>query len=138
MTSQRVRWDGYLSVLLPPGWDFSEESGVIAIFDPDGVGATQMSFARARPPATPNAHDLAKRFAASHGFGTVDPTAVLVGGLEAAVFEAIERRTRNYWRVWHACGRGRVATITYTCQDEDRDVERAAVDELVQGIEWLW
>jgi len=139
MIEERVVWEGYLSVAIPDGWQHEEDNGTISIFDPEGVGALQISFARGPEDVDINLHEWSQNFANNAGLGTVDPREAMLAGIAASTFEALSHDNEpTYWRIWHCGSHGRVATISYLCAADDRDTERPTIDRLVNSIRWLY
>lgn len=139
MTS-RVTWDGYLSLEIPRGWEWQEDDGTISIFDPDGVGAVQISFASAEDPSSPiEPEDFTAYFAKDVGFLDVSPVKIKLGGLPASYFEGVDQDSEpSLWRVWSAGRNGRVATISYTCAESDQSAESVHVDGMLDSVSWLF
>lgn len=131
-------WEGCFSVAVPAGWDCDEVDGTVSFYDPDGVGAVQVSFA-----AGPNDADVdidwwSEKFADEQGLAEVKAVNDTLGGLKAIRFEALTKEGEPaFWRVWHCGSNGRVATVSYTCAADDAEVERIAVDRLLASIRWL-
>jgi hypothetical protein len=141
MKDGRISWDGWCSVVVPDGWDLSEEDGLISITKQDGVGALQISFARRQRAGEPDAAetvDLTRSFATSQGW-LVDQDIELtrLPGSYRSRFEAVEDDDGKYfWEVWHFLDRRRAACITYVCPDEVREKEALARAQIVDSFRW--
>jgi hypothetical protein len=138
MIKDHMVWEGYLSLDLPRGWEIQEEDSIISIYNPQGVGALQISFARASSKAARiDAHDLTSNFAAGQGFEDVSPRSAELAGLEGSYFEGINM-DGELWRIWQAGRNGRAVLISYTCGACDAAVERGEIDEIIASIRWLF
>jgi hypothetical protein len=132
--SERIVWEGHLALDVPDGWESGTENGVITIYDPDGVGALQLSFLRAKKTTVVDTEHLARVFARDRGWTDVALVPVQLGGVAATYFESSS--DEEYWRVW-TCGRhDRGALVTYNCDESDRDRERTLIDGILGSIEW--
>jgi hypothetical protein len=140
MTSQQITWDGYLMLTFSLGWEWEEDGGIISIYAPSGAGAIQISFASSHTePSAIDVNALTKSFAEAQGFEDVRPSRTALGGIPASYFEGITKGEEpSLWRVWTVARNGRIATVSYTCSEEDRDFERTEVDGLLSGVRWLF
>ena len=138
--TRRVTWDGYLSLEVPSGWEWQEDEETISIFDPDGVGAVQISFAKAEDSSSSiEPEDFTAYFAKDVGFLDVSPVKTELGGLCASYFEGVDQDSEpSLWRVWSAGRNGRVATISYTCAESDRGAEKDHIDGMLDSLSWLF
>lgn len=139
---RRVVWEGWFSVEIPPDWTYTEQDGVISVFEPrKGVGGIQISLARRKKQENPSideAVDLAKSFAASRGW-MIDDHQIIVRTISkspAAELKYVEKAQKAFWQVWHILNYSRLAFLTYTCQDEDRDVELSDRMAVVESFRW--
>jgi hypothetical protein len=140
MTSQQIVWDGYVSLTVPLGWEWEEEGGIISIYDPAGTGVLQISFASSHAESSViDVNEFTKFFAEAQGFKDVRPGRMILDGLSASYFEGITKGDEpSLWRVWSVGRNGRVATVSYTCSEQDRDLERSQVDKLIRSVRWLF
>ncbi len=129
-----VVWEGWCSVDIPKDWTWSEDAGVISIFnETEGVGVLQISFA-SRPqlsiPTSEEAVTLSQSFAKSQNW-MIDASTVKVTRSENSLISAMVYCTSDeeptLWKVWHMVERSRVASITYNSAQEDKDIESGAV-----------
>lgn len=91
--SERIGWEGWCSLEIPAGWDWSQEGGTLTIFDADGVGALRLSFAtrdRHGAPSPTEAMELADAWNDSRGWAGIAPTATVISGCPAVEYEYVE------------------------------------------------
>jgi hypothetical protein len=80
-----------------------------------------------------------RHFTQAQGVANVRLARKDLGSLEASYFEGTDDDDEpSLWRVWGAGRNGRVVTISYTCGETDREVERASVDAIIASVEWLF
>jgi hypothetical protein len=136
---QRWTCPGWFSLAIPPGWIVKEDQDLVSFFDPNGVGALQISPARRDRPGRPDpaeARELAESFARSQGWtlGASTISAQTIGGGPGSSFE--REASGDYWQVWHAVSGTRAATITYTCKTADRAQEAAVRVAIFGSFRW--
>ena len=140
MTNVNIVWDEYLSLDIPVEWEYQEENGTISIYNPEGVGAIQISFAGTNDMVSEiDPAEFVIYFAQSLGFNNVEPTPVILNGLQSSYFEGIDNDIEpSLWRIWSAGRNSRVATISYTCDKHEHTVEKEDVDKIIASIIWLF
>jgi hypothetical protein len=137
---ERIVWEGWCSIELPPGWSWNEERGVISIFQDAGVGALQMSFARRQREQSVGESEpleLINAWASSRGWTDLGVQSAILAGSPAALLEHVEGGAEpTYWKIWEIVEKKRAALITYVCELPDADVERVARDQIVRSFMW--
>jgi hypothetical protein len=140
-TVARYLWEGWFSIELPEGWDFTEEDGLVSFFrnDAGAVGVLQISGAwrvLADPGDPKEPIQLACDFARSMGWALSEEQISLctVGGAPASEFNYED--DGESWRVWHVLGANRIARITYNSDKGDFEVERSACEAIVNSFRW--
>jgi len=134
---------GWFRITVPPGWEVEGGEDPVAIYRSDGPGALQVT-AQAPPPLRPGERiDVFLMLRAYlRGIG-VDMDAARAErsferGLEWAWCEYVEKGAAEgpaYWRVWMVTDHDVLVFLTYTCPQEDRELERKAVEEIVATLE---
>lgn len=142
MSLQKYLWEGWFSLTLPDDWSFSEENGVISIFNEDtGVGALQVSFARRKvqqKPTEKEARQLALDFASQRGWKLSEDAIQLleISDSPASVFNFHDDEDSSSWQIWHIVNDERVAFITYVCDPADFSVEEQTRRQMVETFRW--
>lgn len=136
-----VTKEGWYRLTLPDGWEADEDEAPVAIYDPQGVGALQLT---AESPKARKAGERIDVFLMMRAFlkrvgVDVDESASRResrNGLEWAFteYEADSPDGRVFWRLWFATNHDVLAFLTYACPAEDREVERTAVDGIVESM----
>jgi hypothetical protein len=132
----QVIWEGFVSLLIPEPWESGEDEGVMTIFNPNGVGALQISFAKSVAP-TIDLEELTEKMSRDVGLKTSSrPTTV--GSVWSTYVEGVSGEGEpTYWRIWHIAGRDRVACVTYNCAPSNAGVETESVDRVLASWTWL-
>ncbi len=133
----RVTWEGLLALELPEHWAWTEEDGIITVYDPEGVGALLFSFGL--PSAAETVLDLealGRQVARSQGLSDHAVAVTPVGGNQATYFDGTSREHGTFWRIWHVAQGQRIARITYSCDGDDRAIEAEQIDAIVASIVW--
>ncbi len=142
---------GWFRLPLPEGWEAVDgEDGTLELSRADGPGALQLSVREGPRSATPgqrlDPYLLLRAFTAQTGvdFELAEPRRWTAGSLDWAVcawtadepFDAAQGRAgeRMAWRAWMATNQDLLAFATYVCPEEDRDLEREAVELLLAGL----
>jgi hypothetical protein len=134
---------GWFRLTLPEGWEADEDETPVAIYHPDGAGALQVTAETPRPLPPGGRIDVFLMLRAFLKQTGVDFDETLARrsterGLDHAFYEysadsAEEGET--LWRSWMVTNHDILVFLTYACREEDRDLERAAVDGIVASLE---
>jgi hypothetical protein len=133
----RVTWEGLLALDLPPRWEWTEEDGILTVYDPDGVGALLFSFGQ--PSAAEPVLDLealGRQVARSQGLSDRAVVITSVGGHQATYFDGTSAEDDTFWRIWHVAQGQRIARITYSCDAGDRTIEAEPIDGILASVVW--
>jgi len=134
---------GWFRLTLPDGWEADEEEeGVAAIYKPEGAGALQVSAQTPRPLPPGGKIDvflMLRAFLKQTGVDFVEETATrrTERGLDWASYDYTDDQGEGevHVRSWMATNHDILVFLTYACHDEDKEVERAAVDGIVSSLE---
>jgi len=132
---------GWFRLTIPDSWQVDEDEQPIALYDPQGAGAVQIT---AESPKARKAGEridvflMMRAFLRSVGVDVeeTDARRYSRGGLEWAYteYEAESGEGPVYWRVWFATNHDVLAFLTYACRAEDKESERSAVDPVVDSL----
>ena len=133
--------EGWYRLTLPDGWEADEDEAPVAIYDPHGVGALQLT---AESPKARKAGERIDVFLMMRAFlkrvGVEAEESASrresKNGLEWAYteYEADSPDGAVFWRLWFATNHDVLAFLTYACPAEDREAEHAAVDGIVGSL----
>jgi hypothetical protein len=134
---------GWFRLTLPDGWEVDEEETPVAIYHPDGVGALQVTAETPRPLPPGGRIDvflMLRAFLKQTGVDFDETLAVrsTERGLDRAFYEYAAESPEEgevLWRSWMVTNHDLVVFLTYACREEDKDLERAAVDAIVGSLE---
>lgn len=138
-----IVWEGWCSVEIPEDWTWSQEDGLINIFnESEGVGVMQISFAKRQRSDKPNNEEavrLSHSFAESQSW-KVDARLIRVNRFDESFMStmaycSVEEESTS-WKVWHIVEDTRVACITYNSTEGDKNSEADAVDAIVNSFKW--
>lgn len=135
----RLVWEGLCSLEIPQDWSVREEEGVISIFNPQGVGALQISFAareRTGAVSATEPMELASEWTRARGIADVGLKRLMHFGMHAVEFETIERSDEDltFWQVWAIVGERRAAFVTYVCDAADALVEKSERERIMASF----
>lgn len=139
----RVKWEGFFSIILLPGWEYTQEQDVVNLFKKThGVGSLQLSFARRHRKGDTNiqeALELTESFITNRNW-KIDRENIHqleIDGCPATEFAFVEPNEESrYWHVWHIVSNTRVVFITYNCENDDANFELNASQTIVQSFQW--
>ena len=138
---ERRVWPGFMSVVVPSAWTYSEEGGVISVFDArTGVGVLQVSFARRSSDSEPTqeeAIDLAESFCRQRRWpisrGEIRPARIAESPAAEVTFSEGEGA---FWHLWQVVDIEGAMTVTYTCDEVDSSVEEQERKAIVNSLRW--
>ncbi|MDX1504481.1 MAG: hypothetical protein R3221_02110 [Spongiibacter sp.] len=117
---------------LPEQWFSEQDDDSILIFDEDELGCICLSTLEAEPGAMAGA-DAVKGLINSVGHSMAAGKPCTIGedwrGWE---FETVEEG--DYIREWYLYGPNHLLLITYSCAEDDRDMDRSAVEEILDTL----
>jgi hypothetical protein len=133
---------GWFTVTLPEGWEADESEDPVTFYHADGVGALQATVQAPRPLKPGSKVDV---FLMLRAF--LQQTGVDIDSIEARRYSdrGLDWATCEYagespeeedlvWRVWMATNHDLVAFFTYACREEEKELERAAVDGILASL----
>lgn len=128
----RFDGDGWVAELAP-NWESEEEEDCVAFFDPDGVGALEISTAHKEdgPIDAEELEEMATKCA---------PDGVELSACELGCWEGLSASFEDAgdaWRIWCVRSGSCALFITYNCNTDDRGTEDPVVDELLRSIRLL-
>ncbi|HLR16293.1 MAG TPA: hypothetical protein VK099_00325 [Alcanivoracaceae bacterium] len=111
------------------GWE-PDELGDVAVFTrPDGVGVLQaVSYEQDEEVTEEDLTDLAQE----HVEAGHESSKVNVGDFEGITYTL--REEGEFWQFWYLAGDRLAVVFTYSCADEDRNIEIDEVREMVNSI----
>jgi hypothetical protein len=115
------------SLLLPPEWWAEEEGDSIVIGDRDGVGCLEVSELR-HPDGVFDAAAL-RQLAAAQGSPVQSWRECRVGQLTGIAGDFLEEGAAI--REWYLARGPLLLYVTYSCDEDDRGMDDAAVDEIL-------
>ncbi len=135
---------GWYEFTLPDNWEVDEEESPIAVWQPDGAGALQITAEQLPRKKSNDPLDcfLALRaFLRSTGHDLEESSARRFSrnGVQGAFteYEADGGEEDIFWRVWFMTNQETILFLTYACRIEDRDVERKSVDGIVESVRMI-
>lgn len=135
---------GWFRLTIPDGWEVDEDETPIAIYDPDGAGALQVTAETPRPLPPGGRIDVFLMLRAFHKQTGVDFDESLAKrwterGLDWASCEQVSESEDGelLWRSWMVTNHDLVVFLTYGCRTDDGDVQRKEVDAVVASLEIL-
>lgn len=133
---------GWYRLSIPDGWDVDEDETPVAIYDPEGAGALQVTAETPRPLPPGGRIDVFLMLRAFLKQTGVDFDETLAKrkterGLDWASTEytADSDEGEALWRSWMVTNHDIVVFLTYGCRTEDGDVQRAEIDAIVGSLE---
>ena len=134
---------GWYRLTLPEGWEADEDESPVAIYHPEGAGALQVTAETPRPLPPGGKIDvflMLRAFLKQTGVDFVEEAATrsTERGLDHAFYEYTAEAPEEgkvLWRSWMVTNHDIVVYLTYACREEDKDLERAAVDGIVATLE---
>lgn len=117
------------SVAIPPEWWAESEEDSILIGDRDGVGCIEVSTLHSEGEDTPVQGPEAMARDAS---GELDWTPVSLGDFDGVAAGSLEEGTAL--REWYVANGRLLLYITYSCDEDNRGMDDAAVDELLDTL----
>ncbi len=134
---------GWFKLSLPDDWEADEDEDPPAIYHPEGAGALQITVQAPRPLKPGEKIDvylMLRAFLRQSGVNIeeTDSRRASDRGLEWASCEysgASAEEGVLFWRVWMATNHDVVVFLTYTCRENDKDLEREAIDGIVATLE---
>jgi hypothetical protein len=132
---------GWYELSLPDQWEVDEEDSPVAIWQPDGAGALQITAEQLPHHKSGDEMDcfLALRaFLSSVGHELDESSARRFSrdGMQGASTEYIGDGGEEdvFWRVWFLTNQETLLFLTYACRKEDQDAERRPVDEIIDSL----
>ena len=134
---------GWYRLSLPEGWEADEDEDPVAIYDPQGAGALQVTAETPRPLPPGGKIDvflMLRAFLKQTGvdFEEEEARRFTERGLDWARYEYVAPSPEDgqlLWRTWMATNHDQVVFLTYACREEDGDRERAQVDAIIESLE---
>ena len=139
----RYEKKGWYRLEFPEGWQVDEDEAPASIYHPDGAGALQVTAESPRPLPPGGKIDVFLMLRAFLKQTGVDFDETLARrsterGLDRAFYEYEAESPedgRIVWRSWMVTNHDIVVFLTYACREEDKDLERAAVDGILASLE---
>jgi len=134
---------GWYRLTLPDGWEADEDESPVAIYHPEGAGALQVTAETPRPLPPGGKIDvflMLRAFLKQTGVDFIEEAATrsTERGLDRAFYEYTAESPEEgnvLWRSWMVTNHDIVVFLTYACREEDKDLERAAVDAVIASLE---
>lgn len=132
--------EGWYQVTLPDAWEVDAEESPVAIYDPNGPGALQItaeSPKSRKPGERIDVFLMLRAFLKSIGV-TLDEDHARRWSKDGIEWAATEYEGESpdgpvFWRLWFATNHDVLAFITYACPADEKDAERATVDAIVKS-----
>lgn len=136
---------GWFRISLPPGWTVDEKRDPLAIYHPEGAGALEISSVAPRPLKAGERIDpflMLRALLRGAGVDIADTDAQRYagGGIEWAACDHDEEDREHGLlasRAWIATNHEACVYLTYSCRDEDRNLERGEIDAIVGSLELM-
>lgn len=132
---------GWFKLSIPDPWEVDEDEEPLALYEPDGTGAVQIT---AKSPEARKPGERIDVFLLMRGFlhqvgVEIEETAAKrysKNGLDWAYteYEAESGEGPVFWRLWFATNHDIFVFLTYACRAEDKERERAVVDGVVDSL----
>ncbi|CAA0092036.1 Uncharacterised protein [Zhongshania aliphaticivorans] len=117
---------------LPEEWRTEQDEDSILIFDQDELGCISLSSLQAAHGKPAGEQDL-KNLINEVGMPFANAKACKIGDdYRGWEFETIEEG--DYIREWFLHGGGHLLLVSYACAQDDRDMDRAAVDQILDTL----
>ena len=134
---------GWYRLSVPDDWQIDEDESPLAIYHPEGAGALQVTAETPRPLPPGGRIDVFLMLRAFLKQTGVDFDETLARrsterGLDLAFYEYSAESPEEgevLWRSWMVTNHDIVVFLTYACREEDRDLEREAIDAIVASLE---
>ncbi len=128
---QEIETDWWF-IALPEQWHSEQDEDSILIFDEDELGCISLSTLQAESGQAANEAAL-QALLKQLDYQSAQGDKVSIGeGWQGFEFEAEEEG--DYIREWFLYGNNQLLIISYSCAIEDRDMDRAAVDEILSTL----
>ncbi len=114
-----------IALEIPVGWQYEADDDCLSLYNPVGVGATQIS-SHTREDREVSSQDL-RDIAEVENLSPVEFP--LASGFTAEMIE-----DGCYWRKWWLRESKLMVLVTYNCDAEDRDIERQDVEDILVTI----
>jgi hypothetical protein len=117
---------------LPEEWRTEQDEDSILIFDQDELGCISLSSLQAEHGKAASEQDL-KALIKEVGMPLAEGKACKIGDdYRGWEFETIE--DGDYIREWFLHGGGHLLLVSYACADEDSEMDRSAVDQILDTL----
>ncbi len=117
---------------LPEEWRTEQDEDSILIFDQDELGCISLSGLQAEHGKPASEQDL-KTLMKEVGMPLAEGKACKIGDdYRGWEFETVEEG--DYIREWFLLGGGHLLLVSYACAEDDRDMDRAAVDQILDTL----
>ncbi|MEX1665239.1 hypothetical protein [Zhongshania arctica] len=117
---------------LPEEWRTEQDEDSILIFDQDELGCISLSSLQAEHGKPASEQDL-KALIKEVGMPLAEGKACKIGDdYSGWEFETLE--DGDYIREWFLLGGGHLLLISYACADEDSEMDRSAVDQILDTL----
>ena len=134
---------GWFKVVLPDGWEVDESEDPITFYHLEGIGAVQATVQAPRPLKPGEKIDvylMLRAFLKQTGVDieSIDSKRSSARGMDWASCEyagGSDEEEGVVWRVWMATNHDVVAFFTYACRDDERELERASVDSILESLQ---
>lgn len=111
------------------GWEAEEHGDVVVFVRPDGAGVLQVVSYEQDEIVT--AEDLAE-LAQEHIENDDESTQIEIGDFSGTLYTL--REEDEYWQFWYLAADRLAVVFTYSCAEEDRNVEIDEVREMVSSL----
>ncbi len=131
---------GWFSIELPDHWEIDESEEPAALYDPNGAGVIHAGVQTPdlKSEETIDPYLFLRAFVMQTGVGFMEQNAQRFqkDGVKGATYEFTsngpEGKLRE--RLWFLTARDFILFLTYTCREEERQVERETVDRVVKSV----
>ncbi len=132
---------GWYELSLPDHWEADEDDTPVAFWQPDGAGALQVTaeqIPRRKESDRMDCFLALRAFLSSTGHELDESSSRRFSrdGLQGACTEysADAAEENLFWRVWFVTDQETLLFLTYACREEERELEREAVDSIVDSV----
>ncbi|MEX1668170.1 hypothetical protein AB4876_04555 [Zhongshania guokunii] len=117
---------------LPEEWQTEQDEDSILIFDQDELGCISLSSLQAKH-GKPTTADDVRELIKEVGMRLEDGKSCKIGDdYQGWEFETVEEG--DYIREWFLHAGDHLLLISYACAEDDRDMDRAAVDQILDTL----
>ena len=120
------------SVSLPDNWEEEHDAEGVTLFNPDGLGALEISAVERDEPVDDG---FLEYMAAEHLEAGAEPDEVEYGDFEGLEFSYDD--DGNYWREWYLRADNLMLYVTYHCPLADEGREDDEVDAILETLQLL-